>query len=101
MLPFIAHHPNISLYWSVKASSQGLVDDLVTVLEGLREKRFSVGRRHDVGGLLEREAREGWDRIGVVVCGPGGLCDEVRGQVSRRARGARTRWELDVEAFSW
>ena len=57
--------------------------------------------RHNVSDLLEQEAREGWDRIGVVVCGPGGLCDEVREVVSRRARGSRTRWELDVEAFSW
>jgi hypothetical protein len=101
VLPFRAHHSNISLYWSVKTSSQGLVDDLATVLEGLREKHVSVGRRHDVGDLLEREAREGWYRIGVVVCGPGGLCDEVREVVSRRARGSKTRFELDVEAFSW
>jgi hypothetical protein len=101
VLPFIAHHSNISLYWSVKSSSQVLVDDLATVLEGLREKHVSVGSRHNVGDLLEQEAREGWDRIGVVVCGPGGLCDEVRDVVSRRARGSKTRFELDVEAFSW
>jgi hypothetical protein len=44
---------------------------------------------------------EGWKRIRVVVCGPGGLCDGVRGVVSRRGREGRVVWELSVEAFSW
>ncbi|KAF3047062.1 hypothetical protein E8E12_010925 [Didymella heteroderae] len=102
VLPFIAHHPNISLHWSLKTLSQGLKNDLATVLEGLREKTISVGVRLDVKGLLEREENEGWSRIGVVVCGPGGLCDGVRDIVSKRARtSGKTRWELDVEAFSW
>ncbi|KAF1927689.1 uncharacterized protein M421DRAFT_421531 [Didymella exigua CBS 183.55] len=102
VLPFIAHHPNVSLHWSLKDSSQGLVDDLATALYGLREKCVSVGRRLDVGGLLAQQESEGWKRIGVVVCGPGGLCDEVRSVVSRRAReSGAVRWELDVEAFSW
>lgn len=102
VLPFIAHHPNVSLHWSVKTSSQDLVDDLAMALEGLREKSVSVGARLEVEDLLEREESEGWSRIGVVVCGPGRLCDDVRSIVSQRARAsAKTRWELDVEAFSW
>lgn len=102
VLPFIVHHSNVSLHWSVKVSSQGLVNDLATALEDLREKTVSVGARLDVRGLLEREESETWSRIGVVVCGPGGLCDEVRSIVSQRARASvKTRWELDVEAFSW
>ena len=102
VLPFIAHHPNVSLHWSLKSSSQGLADDLATVLEGLREKHVHVGERLDVGALLEREAGEGWERIGVVTCGPGGLCDEVRSVVGMRAKtSSGVRWELDVEAFSW
>lgn len=101
VLPFIAHHTNIALYWSVKAMSQGLVDDLATVLAGVREKRVQVGERLGVDGLLAKEEGDGWDRIGVVVCGPGGLCDEVRSVVAKRARQGAARWELDVEAFSW
>ena len=101
ILPFLSYHPNISLYWSVKASSQGLVDDLHYVLKETREKDIRVGDRLDVEGLLGREESEGWKRIGVVVCGPGGLCDEVRSVVSKRARQGKTNWELDVEAFSW
>lgn len=102
VLPFIAHHPNISLYWSLKAAGQGLADDLATVLGGIRERHVRIGERFDISTVLEQEQGEGWARIGVVVCGPGGLCDEVRSVVSKRAReSSRTRWELDVEAFSW
>ncbi|KAF1849358.1 uncharacterized protein K460DRAFT_428911 [Cucurbitaria berberidis CBS 394.84] len=101
ILPFIAHHPNVKLYWSVKASGQGLVNDLSDVLQGLREKEVSVGGRLDVTSTLEKEEAEGWKRIGVVVCGPGGLCDNVRSIVCRKGREGGAVWELDVEAFSW
>lgn len=101
ILPFIAYHPNVKLYWSSKASGQGLVDDLSDVLRGLREKEVSVGGRLNVADILRKEEAEGWKRIGVVVCGPGGLCDDVRSLVSRRGRVGGAVWELDVEAFSW
>ncbi|KAF2867716.1 ferric reductase like transmembrane component-domain-containing protein [Massariosphaeria phaeospora] len=101
ILPFIAHHPNVKLHWSVKASAQGLVDDLDAVLRGVREKQVVVGQRLSVEAVLEREEAEGWKRIGVVVCGPGGLCDDVRSGVARRGREGNVVWELDVEAFSW
>lgn len=101
VLPFTAHHPNISLHWSLKSSSHGLVDNLATILKGIREKDVRIGKRIDVTGLLEQQENEGWNRIGVVVCGPGGLCDEVRCVVAKRARGKMAKWELDVEAFSW
>lgn len=101
VLPFIANHPNVKLYWSVKSSAQGLVDDLSDVLHGLREKEVTVGGRLDVSGTLSREEAEGWKRIGVVVCGPGELCDDVRSMVAKRARTSDAVWELDVEAFSW
>ncbi|CAO2651950.1 Nn.00g002330.m01.CDS01 [Neocucurbitaria sp. VM-36] len=101
VLPFIAYHPNVKLYWSIKASGQGLVTDLGDVLRSLREKEVSVGSRLDVASTLEKEEAEGWKRIGVVVCGPGELCDDVRSIVSKRGRLGGAVWELDVEAFSW
>ncbi|KAH7092188.1 ferric reductase like transmembrane component-domain-containing protein [Paraphoma chrysanthemicola] len=100
-LPFIAYHTNVKLYWSVKSNSQGLVDDLSDVLQGLREKEVKVGSRFDVASVLEQEAAEGWKRVGVVVCGPGALCDDVRSLVAQRASIGGVKWELDVEAFSW
>lgn len=100
ILPFIAHHHNVKLHWSVKANAQGLVDTLDEVLGSVREKDIGVGR-FDLEAILAREASVGWERIGVVVCGPGGMCDEVRSIVSRKGREGKTVWELDVEAFSW
>ncbi|EAT81859.2 hypothetical protein SNOG_10465 [Parastagonospora nodorum SN15] len=101
VLPFIAHHTNVKLFWSVKASSQGLVDSLSDVLQDLSEKEVRVGSRFNIQDLLEREEAEDWQRIGVVVCGPGTLCDDVRSLVAKRARSGVASWELDVEAFSW
>lgn len=100
-LPFIARHPNVKLFWSVKATSQGLVDSLSEVLQGLSEKEVRVGSRFNIRDLLEREEAEEWQRIGAVVCGPGTLCDDVRSLVAKRARSGSASWELDVEAFSW
>ena len=101
VLPFIAHHPNVKLYWSVKENAKGLVADLDGALRNLREKQVDVGRRIDVGAVLDSEASTGWERIGVVVCGPGGLCDDVRASVVSKSRAGKTVWELDVEAFTW
>jgi len=100
-LPFVAHHQNVKLFWSLKAGAQGLVDDMVGVLSGVREKEVSVGRRFDLAQVLEREEEIGWARIGVVVCGTGGMCDEVRSLVARKGKTGKVVWELDVEAFSW
>jgi ferredoxin-NADP reductase len=85
----------------MRTSNQGLVDELSHVLQRLREKQVKVGGRLDVSSLLEREAVDDWKRIGVVVCGPGGLCDDVRSLVAKRARTGDVVWELYVEAFSW
>jgi predicted ferric reductase len=101
ILPFLSHHPNVSLHWSLRPSNQGLVRDLQGALSGVREKDIRVGERLDINELLTREESEGWSRIGVVVCGPGGLCDNVRSVVSRKGREGTVGWELDVEAFSW
>jgi predicted ferric reductase len=101
ILPFIQHHSNVKLYWSVKASSEGLVQDLDQVLQTVRERDVKVGGRFDVATLLDAEEAEGWKRVGVVVCGPGSLCDETRSLVVKKAKGGQAVWELDVEAFSW
>ena len=101
VLPFISHHSNVKLYWSVKQAAKGLVQDVDAVLKSVREKEVILGSRFEIANLLDKEESEGWKRIGVVVCGPGGLCDEVRSVVARKGRTGRTVWELDVEAFSW
>jgi predicted ferric reductase len=100
-LPFIAHHQNVKLFWSIKTRNQGLVDGMSGVLGGIREKEINVGSRNDLARILEREEEVGWARVGVVVCGPGAMCDEVRSLVAKKGKSGKVIWELDVEAFSW
>jgi hypothetical protein len=53
------------------------------VLGGISEKDVKVGQRLDVRALLSQEVQSGWSKIGIVACGPGGLCDDVRAEVCR------------------
>ena len=101
ILPWIDCHPNVKLCWSVKESSESIVQDLEPVLKGVAEKEIKVGRRLDVRALLAQEVQAGWKKIGVVVCGPGGLCDDVRAAVVVEGKKGGALFELEVDAFSW
>ncbi len=70
-------------------------------LGGVADKEVRVGSRFDVAELIEAEARAGWERVGVVVSGPGGLCDDVRAAVAAAGRRSKTVFELEVDAYSW
>lgn len=87
--------------WSVKESARCLVEDLEGALSNVADKEVRVGSRLDVEMLLEEEVKAGWERIGVVVCGPGGLCDDVRAAVVAAGKLGKTKPELEVEAYSW
>nr|CDP30161.1 Putative ferric reductase transmembrane component [Podospora anserina S mat+] len=100
LLPWIASHPNIKLFWSVKESARCLVEEVQGVLSEI-EKDVRVGRRLDISRLLEQEADVGYCNIGVVVSGPGGLCDDVRAAVVAVGKKGSTSFELDVDAYSW
>lgn len=108
--PGYGHHLSVKLCWSVKESVECLVRDMEPSLRrqamGWEEKEviIQIGTRLDLEGLVRREAEVGgWKRVGVVVCGPGGMCDVVRDVVGRigRERQGETVFELSVEAFSW
>jgi len=101
ILPWIDCHPNVKLCWSVKESSESIVQDLEPVLKGVAEKEVKVGARLDVRALLAQEVQAGWKKIGVVVCGPGGLCDDVRAAVVVEGKKGGALFELEVDAFSW
>ena len=101
LLPFATAHVNVKLYWSVRQSAEPLVRDLDPVLEGLAETEVRIGRRLEIESLLAQEANAGWRKIGVVVCGPGGLCDYVRDLVVQMGRARKAVFELEVDAFSW
>lgn len=101
LLSFVSNHWNVKLAWSVKESARCLVDDLDRVLSGIGDKDVRIGRRLDVGQLLAEEMDAGWEKVGVVVSGPGGFCDDVRAAVATAGKHAKTQFELEVEAYSW
>lgn len=109
LLRYLPHSPHgggpaVELHWSVKARDEALVRELEPLLAAvaLRERVVRVGGRVDVEGVLGRVGDYEEGRVGVVVCGPGGLCDRVRAAVVEVGRGrGRKGWELEVCAFSW
>ena len=60
-----------------------------------------MGSRFNVVELIEAEAEAGWERVGVVVSGPRGLCDDVRAAVAAAGSKGNTVFELEVDAYSW
>jgi predicted ferric reductase len=98
--PWLNAHPNAKLYWSVRKSAECLVEAVGHVLDGVAEKDVRVGQRLDIRGLIDREIEYGWKKIGVLACGPDGLCDDVRAAVVAAGRKGQL-IELEVDAFSW
>lgn len=108
VLPFAAAHVNVKLCWSVKDYAECLVHELNPTISALAEKDVKVGERFDLQQLINQEAEAAREtsnmmRIGVVVCGPGSMCDDVRAIVARvgRREHSTVRFELEVHAFSW
>ena len=101
ILPFVNNHWNVKLAWSVKESARCLAEDLQGALSAVADKEISVGTRLNVKQLLQQEVEAGWERVGVVVCGPSGLCDDVRATLVAASKLGKTDFELEVEAYSW
>ena len=94
-------HPNVKLAWSVKSGAEALVQEMDVVLRNMADKEVVIGKRLDIEALLRSEAQAGYDKVGVVVCGPEGMSDAVRAGVSGLGRGGKTVFELEVDAYSW
>jgi hypothetical protein len=101
LLPYVNNHWNVKLAWSVKESARPLVTELSGALSAIADKDIRIGSRFNVQELLQEEINVGWGRVGVVVCGPAELCDDVRAAVSAVAKHSKTEFELEVEAYSW
>ncbi|KAK8064262.1 hypothetical protein PG996_008914 [Apiospora saccharicola] len=95
-------HPNVKLAWGLGEAAAPLARSLAVALGGIADKEVRVGgARLDVVALLDQEAQAGWERVGVLVCGPAGLCDAVRAAVVSVGRREKTVFELHVDAFTW
>ncbi|KAK3356341.1 ferric reductase-like transmembrane component [Lasiosphaeria hispida] len=99
VLPWAHSHLNVKLVWSVKEAAHTLVE--VVNLGGVVSKEVRIGSRFNVEELIFEEENAGWARVGVVVCGPGSLCDDTRAAVVAAGRKGKTVFELEVDAFSW
>lgn len=94
-------HPNVKLAWSVKQTAESLVREMDGVVSNVEDKEIVLGGRLDLEGMLKHEADAGYERVGVVVCGPDAMCDRVRALVAGLGRGRKTVFELEVDAFGW
>lgn len=101
ILPWVKSHPNVKLAWSVRASHEYLIDAMDGTLAGVDDKEVKSGGRLNVTELVEREAEAGWHKIGVVACGPGSLCDDVRAAVVAAGKKHKAVFELEVDAYTW
>lgn len=101
LLPWINVHSNVKLCWSVRETADCLVQAMNGVLSEISEKDVRVGRRLNIRALLDHEVQAGWSKIGVVACGPAGLCDDVRAAVAVVAKKDMAIFELEVDAYSW
>ena len=101
LLPWVPNHWNVKLCWSVKERARCLVEAVDGVLSEIAEKNVEVCHRLNVSELLAEEVNSGWRKVGVVVSGPRGLCDDVRAAVAAAGRKGNTVFKLEVNAYSW
>ncbi|EPS45668.1 hypothetical protein H072_340 [Dactylellina haptotyla CBS 200.50] len=101
LLPFVNNHWNVKLAWSVRNGAACLINELEPVLNGVADKIVVVGARLQLDDLLAQEANAGWQKVGVVISGPGSLCDDARAAVIKAAKLGTTEFEMEVEAYSW
>ena len=101
LLAWAKSHHNVKLAWSVNQTAQAVVQHLDGLLSTIPDKQIVVDQKLNVSELLLHEVRAGWKKVGVVVCGPPGLCDSARAEVARLGRHEKTVFELEVDAYSW
>ncbi|KAL7806811.1 ferric reductase-like transmembrane component [Trichoderma aethiopicum] len=103
LLPWAYNHWNVRVVWSVKDSAACLVDEVKGALEtsSISQKDIRIGSRFNVVEVIDEEASVGWHKVGVIVSGPGSLCDEVRAAVSLAGKAGPTNFHLEVDAYSW
>jgi len=110
VLPYIRNITGIpsQLFWGTRQA--GLVEVVRPALERLKggsgevEVEVVVGTRLDVGEILKKALGGEGGTVGIVVCGPPGMADQVRYEVAKRARNGegKTRgYVLVDEAFGW
>lgn len=101
LLAFTNAHINVKLAWGIKQADSALATELDRAVRSVADHEIRIGERLNVGDLLEQEILAGYKKVGVVVCGPPSLCDDVRALVSSLGRHKNVEFELEVDAFAW
>ena len=70
----------------LKESAKCLADDPKEDLGRIADKDVRIRSRLDARQLLNSGKIAGWGKMGVVVSGPGGLCDDHRAAVISSAK---------------
>lgn len=78
VLPFIPVYQRVSLAFSINSNTPTIVGVFTSIIQSLKKIRIRDGL--SVAGLLW----QGYDGVArIVICGPGGLCDDVGAVVSK------------------
>lgn len=101
LLGFFRAHVDVKLAWSVKQIHAAVVQDLESAVSSVSDREIRIGERLDIRALLQQEVQAGYKKVGVVVCGPGALCDDVRAVAASLGRHEKTVFELEVDTFGW
>ncbi|KAK6362242.1 hypothetical protein TWF730_005939 [Orbilia blumenaviensis] len=94
------------LYWSMRdtALRSGLATEIADLPASIQVE-ISAGKRLDIESIIREElaGRTGDGLVGIIVCGPAGLADDVRKHATGMTSRGTTRapYILIDEAFSW
>jgi hypothetical protein len=96
--------PEARLYWGVK--HRDIMNALGDELEQLNKRgvgaEVKIGERWNVSRIVKEEVLNGaGGNVGVMVCGPSGMADEVRRAVGEVSGKAKRGVVFVDEAFSW
>lgn len=100
------------LYWAVKHNDtvDALGNDIRALERGGVRVEIKIGDRFDVHGIIGDEVLNGKDAIrghgvagdvGIAVCGPPGMADDVRCAIGRVSKRSKRAVVFVDEAFSW
>ena len=106
MRPLVAHRRPYRYHRSSAFCQQPLERQGVGTLPDRRfgrqaERCCRVENRLNVEQLLQEEVEAGSERVGVVVCEPGGLCHDIRATVAAASKLRQTDFELQAETCSF
>lgn len=103
LIPYLRFSLSTKLFFSVREADACLVESLNPVSNELAERDIKIGHRLDINELLRAEAKAGCSKVGVVVGGPAGMCDDARAAVTSLGKETAgvCSFHLGIHSYSW